>query len=99
MVMVLVSVGVVGFAAVPRSLGARCIVAWPGSLKIVGHGAACVQGGGDVTFVMTSETTLLVAGSSVTAPRMPASESMMRYAGARPWRTTSPHDTVVPMSE
>ena len=41
-----------------------CMVAWPASLKIVGHGASWVHGAGEVTFVITSEISVLdgVAG-------------------------------------
>src|SRR5437868_3301088 len=97
MVMVFTSVGLFGAAAVPGSFSAMCIVASPRSLKMVGHGAEVVHGAGDVTFVMTSEDSGFPAVPRVAAPRMPASESMIRYEGALPERTTSPHDAAVGM--
>src|SRR4029077_17325674 len=63
-----------------------CMVAWPESAKM--HGEATVQGAGELT--ITSDFN----GPGVDVPRT-ASESITRYDGARPLRTTSPHDVAV----
>src|SRR5262245_30954425 len=52
------------------------------------HGEATVQGAGELT--ITSDFN----GPGVDVPRT-ASESITRYDGARPLRTTSPHDVAV----
>src|SRR5262245_43816582 len=92
MVIAFTSVGDDGAAAVPGSLSAMCMVASPASLKIVGHGLSWAHGAGAMTFVITSETSVLAGVATVAAPRIPRIESTTRYEGARPVRTTSPHD-------
>src|SRR4051794_17203575 len=77
----------------PSSFMTMCITAWPRSPNTVGHGVSVVHGDGDVTFVMTSEVSVVAGVPMVAAPRMPASESITRYDDARPVRTTSPHET------
>src|SRR6478735_7785801 len=62
---------------------------------MVGHGASWVHGGGVVTFVITSEINVLDGVPAVENPRIPARESITRYDGALPLRTTSPHDVAV----
>ena len=64
----------------------------PVSPKIVGHGAAVVQGAGEVTLVITSETRIVVPAPGVAAPREPVSESITRKTGDLLSRTTSPHE-------
>src|SRR5256885_1545211 len=93
--MAFTSVAEFGADAVPASLSAMCMIASPESPKIVGHGASWVHGGGEVMFVITSEVSVLTAVPAVAEPRMPPSESITRYDGARLLRTTSPHDVAV----
>src|SRR4051794_26532461 len=80
------------------SFNAMCIPASPASANTVGHGVAGAQGGGVVTFVITSELRVAVTVPPVLArPRIPPSESMTRYDGDRPVRTTSPHEAAAPI--
>src|SRR5436309_11741760 len=95
MVIAFTSVGFDGAVAVPGSLSAMCMVASPESPKIVGHGLSWEHGAGEMTFVITSEISVLAGVPAVAAPRTPRRESTTRYEGARPLRTTSPHDVAV----
>src|SRR5258708_32201129 len=84
----------VGESAVvaPMSFSGARSTTDPLSLKTVGQGVAGVQGGGAVTLVMTSESSVEL-DAAVPPPRLAVSESMTRDTGAPPWRETSPQET------
>src|SRR4051812_12407468 len=64
------------------------------SENTVGHGAAAVHGGGVRISVTTSDCSVPDGGPAVTPPRDACSVSSTTNTGERPWRTTSPHDTL-----
>ena len=65
MVIAFTSVGFDGAVAVPGSLSAMCMVASPESPKIVGHGLSWEHGAGEMTFVITSEISVLAGIVSI----------------------------------
>src|SRR5712671_3863388 len=68
----------VGATPPPRFFSGARSETVPESLKMVGHGVAGVHGGGDVTFVITSDASDAEGVPGVTAPRMPNIVSITR---------------------
>src|SRR5689334_8950083 len=77
------------------SFGDRRSVTLPLSLKIVGHGVVALHGAGVVTYVMTSDSRNPASVPAVEPPLDPCSRSTTRKTGARPCRTTSPHEAAL----
>ena len=86
-------VGAVGVDDDPTSFSGARRKARPVSLKIVGHGLVGLHGAGAVTIVWTSDNRKPLGMAVVGPPRSPCNESIVRYTGERPSRTTFPHDT------
>src|SRR5262245_2325446 len=91
--LIVTSLFVVGPVVVLMLRGASRSVTVPGSPKIVGQGLSDVHGAGDVTFVITSEVSTPDGVPGCGPPRLPSSDSMIRYTGELPSRATSPHET------